>query len=1372
MTENEQNRARDIFADAIELAGDERVAFLESACSENPKLKERVDRLIQAHDADLTNLGNTRDTLPDGGDLAGTQFGRFRMLQKIGEGGFGEVWMAEQTESVRRRVAIKIIKPGMDSAQVLARFDAERQALALMEHPNIARIYDGGETEDGRPFFVMELVKGLPITEYCARNKLDLAERIALIQQVCSGVQHAHQKGVIHRDIKPSNVLVGVLDGKPVPKVIDFGIAKALERPLTDKTLFTEFRQFVGTPEYMSPEQADLSLIDVDTRSDVYALGVMLYELLVGAPPFDPGKLRSAGFDEMRRIIREEDPPVPSVKLSQSRTGSGVNMFDEDDARMSKLVRGELDWIVQRAMAKERDRRYPSANELEEDLERYVNGEAVRASPPRRLYRVSRFVRRNRVAVFSALSGVAALLVISILLAVGLVVLSANYERLAEARASELDANERLQESLVTKTNALEELEAAQSRTASALDEAEEARSELNLQMVSRRLRRAAELSVDAQPQAVAELDGIPAEDANWLSRMLRASLPSTEFSAGDPELPFYEEIIEDSWVLQISRDATRAVCMRLDETSILIELVRLDVEPRNASIKELYSVPRHPSIKSVDQLETIFQQLRRGDQDFFAPVGFTTDGSRVVLSPGLNTWLLIASSGVLDRSSGEPELEFLDWFTRVFSTETGELLCAIDTSRDASLENQSFFAQIANVFNRFGWASSSDGSRLAVVSDGVLAIHDVDAGNRVAIIELDMESTEDPVIAMSPSGRHVAVIGGKVTPVDQKLNLLDLPSSNGSGSEAVELSVAAWPGDGGDEVESLAFMHDEMLYGVDSSSTLWGMALHIDMQPYVVGPLGLGPSLGDRGRRLLEPIESGFVPLMNGRHFTLVDVNRSVVSARIDLGLGFVSMAEAPDASTSGSINVWTQTKFDRKRLGSSVARAVTDGASTVDAINEVSGWAPSLVVGSREIGFAFSFTVDEIDQQQVEEIPEEDRPKRVVVRDDSPPESKPMKIRTPFGSCELDDSDIVSVSPDGRFLLIFEARDGSHDHGMEIFDSKRGVRYPVDGLQVPGGYRTYSWSAPSHHCWVEIDGTPALVASGMKMRPPEGYFVATWNALDGTMIEESNLSGFLDADLIAEMGVDLPSSIEEPWAHFMQGAVSPDGRYYALSGIVIDRRNFVKELERMRRVTSGTSMKVCSIVMIVERATGEIIEQHVLQGAAGRVAFSPDGAAVATILSSDLLAGGLSTVIALLPNPDVETADQVVRTMGVPGLSLDGQGVFIDMGRSQMGQVLSFSPDGALLTCALKRSVDLFSVKSASHLMRIDGSRLERMLGPEPDTNPAGLVAHSITQSMPDFAGAGFSPDGTELRINAGLYGVRVAMFRIFDHPLEAAE
>ena len=305
----------------------------------------------------------------------GTIIGPYKLLEQIGEGGMGVVFMAEQTQPIQRKVALKIIKPGMDTQQVIARFEAERQALALMDHPNIARVLDAGTTESGRPYFVMELVRGVPVTDYCDRHRLSIRERLELFVTICQAVQHAHQKGIIHRDLKPTNVLVTQHDGRPLVKVIDFGVAKATGQKLTEKTLFTGFAQLIGTPLYMSPEQAELSAPDVDTRSDIYSLGVLLYELLTGSTPFESERLKAAAFDEMRRIIREEEPPRPSTRIStlaQQAISTVSEKRNSDPRHLSRLFQGELDWIVMKTLEKDRNRRYETASALAADVEHYL----------------------------------------------------------------------------------------------------------------------------------------------------------------------------------------------------------------------------------------------------------------------------------------------------------------------------------------------------------------------------------------------------------------------------------------------------------------------------------------------------------------------------------------------------------------------------------------------------------------------------------------------------------------------------------------------------------------------------------------------------------------------------------------------------------------------------------------------------------------------------------------------------------------------------------------------------------------------------------------------------------------------------------------
>ncbi|WP_169980670.1 serine/threonine-protein kinase [Tautonia rosea] len=405
----------EIFFAALERESPEdRAVYLDSVCGLDTELRRRVDRLLAAHPeagSFLESPANGLDTtlaatFPTSPPLdgPGTVIGPYTLLEGIGEGGMGTVYLAEQTKPVRRRVALKVVKPGMDSKQIIARFEVERQALALMDHPNIAHVLDASTTADGRPYFVMELVKGIPITDYCDRARLSIPDRLELFVLVCRAVQHAHQKGVIHRDLKPSNILVTLHDGVPVPKVIDFGIAKATDQRLTDKTMFTSFGQLLGTPLYMSPEQAELSGLDVDTRSDVYSLGVLLYELLTGSTPFDRESLRSAGPDEIRRLIREHEPTTPSSRIStmsKIQTAVGVDR-GSDLRRLGGLVRGELDWITLKALEKDRRWRYESAGAFAADVRRHLDGEAVAACPPSAVYRFGKFARRNRAALTTA----------------------------------------------------------------------------------------------------------------------------------------------------------------------------------------------------------------------------------------------------------------------------------------------------------------------------------------------------------------------------------------------------------------------------------------------------------------------------------------------------------------------------------------------------------------------------------------------------------------------------------------------------------------------------------------------------------------------------------------------------------------------------------------------------------------------------------------------------------------------------------------------------------------------------------------------------------------------------------------------------------
>jgi serine/threonine protein kinase len=429
-----------IFHEAVKLTDiAQRNRFLDEACAGNAAVRAGVEKLLAAHevserffDADGSALSWTVKSLQTGtsagasnenpfaellsDEPSGTRIGRYKILQRIGEGGCGVVYMAEQQEPVRRRVALKIIKLGMETKNVIARFEAERQALALMDHPSIARVLDAGATATGRPYFVMELVPGVKITEFCNQNRFDTRQRLELFVQICHAVQHAHQKGIIHRDLKPSNIMVTLLDGIPVPKVIDFGIAKATEEQLTDKTFFTIYGHFIGTPAYMSPEQAEMSGLDIDTRSDIYSLGVLLYELLTGRTPFDGNKLLQGGLDEMRRTLREKEPPRPSTivtTLQATELKVAAEQRHAEPLKLISLLRGDLDWIVMKALEKDRRRRYETADGLAMDIQRYLNNEPVIARPPSRLYRLQKLVHRNKV-VFAAGASVVMVLIIGL----------------------------------------------------------------------------------------------------------------------------------------------------------------------------------------------------------------------------------------------------------------------------------------------------------------------------------------------------------------------------------------------------------------------------------------------------------------------------------------------------------------------------------------------------------------------------------------------------------------------------------------------------------------------------------------------------------------------------------------------------------------------------------------------------------------------------------------------------------------------------------------------------------------------------------------------------------------------------------------------
>ncbi len=513
----------------------ERAAYLDGACGVDGELRALVENLLRSHEEagsfleqPLFEPAQTIDQ-PRQAETPGTVIGPYKLLQQIGEGGMGTVFMAEQTEPVKRKVALKVIKAGMDSRQVVARFEAERQALAMMDHVNIARVFDGGTTENGRPFFVLELVHGVPITKYCDDNHLTPRQRLELFVPVCQAIQHAHQKGIIHRDIKPSNVMVTLYDGKPVPKVIDFGVAKATEQKLTERTLFTQYGTMIGTLEYMSPEQAEMSALGVDTRSDIYSLGVLLYELLTGSTPLTHKRMKEAAYGEILRMIKEEEPPKPSTRLSDSgeALASISAQRKTEPAKLAKLMRGELDWIVMKTLEKDRNRRYETANGFAADVQRYLADEAVQACPPSASYRLRKFVARNKGPVIAA-SVILLCLVVAILgTSAGLVWAVRERDAKTRALSAETEAKEAAIEQRQEKEKALTAETKARAAEQQARDKALDALRALTDDIVENQMARGTKLTDENKEflrTIIRQFEGFAAITANDAeSRAIRA---------------------------------------------------------------------------------------------------------------------------------------------------------------------------------------------------------------------------------------------------------------------------------------------------------------------------------------------------------------------------------------------------------------------------------------------------------------------------------------------------------------------------------------------------------------------------------------------------------------------------------------------------------------------------------------------------------------------------------------------------------------------------------------------------------------------------------------------------------------------------------
>jgi WD40 repeat protein/serine/threonine protein kinase len=729
----------DLFCDTLELAAAERAAYLDRVCGDDLDLRRRLERLLEAHaaaDGFLAAPAAAAATVDEPvREGPGTVIGPYKLLEQIGEGGFGVVFMAEQTQPIRRKVAVKVIKPGMDSRQIIARFEAERQALALMEHPNIAHVLDAGATASGRPYFVMELVRGVPITQFCDDNQQTLSERLELFVAVCQAVQHAHQKGIIHRDLKPSNVLVTLDDGTPLVKVIDFGIAKALgQERLTDKTLFTGFAQMLGTPLYMSPEQAELSRQEADTRSDIYSLGVLLYELLTGTTPFDKDRLKEASFDEIRRIIREEEPAKPSTRIStlgQAATTVSANRQSEP-RRLSQLFRGELDWIVMKALEKDRNRRYESASAFAADVQRYLNDELVEARPPSALYRFRKLVRRNKRVVAMA-SFAAAVLV------VGVAALVVSNVRIGREKQQKEEALER------------ERLNSYYQRIALA-DQEWSANNLLRMQQL---------------------LDDCPEDLRGWewhyLRRLRYRNLPPLRHEASVTDVAFSRD---GRHIASVDRDGV----LKVWDVQTGRDILRIQAHDKPAHCvafspdgHSLASGSQDRTIKIWDVATRQSIHVLQGHKGQINSVAFSPDGRLLASASGRGG----PTAMVWDVATGQALLtleEHLGWGVRqvAFSPDGRRLASA---SGDGTVKvwdpetGKELHQLTGHTLGVMGVAFSPDGQRLASVAGdyakrgaGEAKVWDVQTGEEV--LTLHGHTTTVLGVAFSPDGRRLATSG------------------------------------------------------------------------------------------------------------------------------------------------------------------------------------------------------------------------------------------------------------------------------------------------------------------------------------------------------------------------------------------------------------------------------------------------------------------------------------------------------------------------------------------------------------------------------------------------------------------------------------